>query len=543
MDLKQKLLVLAMCALSFAGFSQEGTLRGDFMMNSAFYIDDPRLGQYGTNTTQYKNEKSSAEAWMFLNYNVKGYDFNLRYDLFHNSPLLNPQEAYSAQGLPFFNVNKTFDNLTITVGSFYDQFGSGALFRAYENRVIGIDFAMQGVKVEYNYKDKLNFKAFTGKQKNRFEAYPQIVQGLNVEGGSFGKVSVTYGASVVKRTLNFAQDLQGELVPAINALPLSERFIPNCNVYGGQLYGSMTMGNFTLNADVAAKSREAVYDFNQNLINKEGIYATGGVSYSTKGLGISLQGKYSEFFAMRTTPGTQLSPILTGSVSFLAPLNRQNTYRLPARYSPAVQEIGEQGLQADINYAVNRKNVFNVNYSYIVAPDIIDETLFREFFFTYQKKFTTKFKGVFGYQNILYNQKIYEGKSASVPNVNTHTPFMELTWKMKKKKSVRFEAHYLRTDEDLGDFAFGLVEFNIAPKYTFSISDMVNTQPNEATRNVNVAEGELVHYPTFFFAYSHNQTRVTAGYIKQVEGVVCTGGVCRLEPAFSGVRIGLTTNF
>jgi len=542
MDLKQKLLMFAMCLLAYQGFSQ-GTLRGDFMMNSAFYIDDPRLGQYGTNTTQYKNEKSSAEAWMFLNYNVKGYDFNLRYDLFHNSPLLNPQEAYSAQGLPFFNVNKTFDNLTITVGSFYDQFGSGALFRAYENRVIGIDFAMQGVKLEYNYKDKLTFKAFTGKQKNRFEVYPEIVQGLNVEGGKFGKVSLTYGASVVKRTLDFEQDIQNDLVPAINAMPLDDRFIPNCNVYGGQAYGSVSIGNFSVNADLAMKSREAVYDFNQNLINKEGIYATAGASYSAKGFGISVLGKYSDHFAMRTNSRTQLSTILTGSVSFLAPLNRQNTYRLPARYSPAVQEIGEQGIQADLNYAINRKNVFNANYTYIIAPDIIDETLFREFFFTYQKKFTTKFKGVFGYQNILYNQKVYEGKSASVPNVNTHTPFVELTWKLKNKKSLRMEAHYLRTDEDLGDFAFGLVEFNIAPKYTFSISDMVNTKPNKLTRNPNVEEGELVHYPTFFFAFSHNQTRITAGYIKQVEGVVCTGGVCRLEPAFSGVRIGLTTNF
>ena len=393
--MRYKTLLLGVLLYSFNSFGQ-GTLRGDYMMNVAFYDDDPRLGQFGTNTTQYKNEKSSAEAWLFLNYNIKGYDFNVRYDLFHNSPLLNPQEAFTAQGMPFFNMSKTFDNLSITVGSFYDQFGSGILFRAYENRVIGIDFAMQGVKVEYNYKDKLRFKAFTGKQKNRFEAYPQIVQGLNVEGGSFGRVSVNYGASVVKRSLNFAQDLQNDLVPLINAMPLEDRFIPNCNVYGGQVYGSISIGNFTLNGDFAAKTREAVYDFNQQLLNKEGMYGTVGLSYSGKGFGISVLGKYSDYFAMRTTPRTQLSTILTGSVSFLAPLNRQNTYRLPARYSPAVQEIGEQGLQADLNYSINRKNVFNLNYTYIQSPEIIDETLFREIFFTYQKKFSTENSLEFG---------------------------------------------------------------------------------------------------------------------------------------------------
>jgi hypothetical protein len=38
-------------------------------------------------------------------------------------------------------------------------------------------------------------------------------------------------------------------------------------------------------------------------------------------------------------------------------------------------------------------------------------------------------------------------------------------------------------------------------------------------------------------------TRVTAGYLKQPQGVNCTGGVCRVEPAFSGARVTLTTNF
>jgi hypothetical protein len=123
------------------------------------------------------------------------------------------------------------------------------------------------------------------------------------------------------------------------------------------------------------------------------------------------------------------------------------------------------------------------------------------------------------------------------------TPFVELQVNMNNRKSIRTELQYLRTDQDLGDFAFALAELTIAAKYSITISDMVNTQPREATRNPLVAPGELVHYPTVFFAYSHNQSRFTAGYIKQVEGIVCNGGVCRLEPAFSGVRFGLTTNF
>lgn len=521
----------------------QGTIRGDLMMNTAFYDYDPRLGQFGTNTTQYFNEKSSTEAWLFLNYNYKGYDFNLRYDLFHNSPLLNPQEAFTQQGVPFYNVSKSFGNLEVTMGSFYDQFGSGILFRAFEDRVIGLDFAMQGVRLKYQFKNGITIKGFSGKQKNRFGQHPQVVQGLNIEGGKFGKVSFSYGAAALKRTLDFSNDIQKNIVPTINSYKLKDRFIPAINTYGGQLYGTVTYKNLMLQLDLAAKTPEAIFNENQRLVNRPGYYGTAALSYSTKGFGINVTGKYSEYFAMRTSPYTALSPIVVGTISYLPPINRQNTYRLPARYSPAVQELGEIGIMADVNYAINRKNVFNLNYSYIEAPFLEGEKLFEEVFFTYRKKFSRKVKATFGYQNVFYNQAVYEGKPPSTPDVMTHTPFVEFQVKLPKKKSIRTELQYLRTDQDLGDFAFALVEFNIAPKWSFSVSDMVNTDPREETRNAVVEEGEIVHYPTFFVAYTQEQTRLTAGYIKQVEGVVCTGGVCRLEPAFSGFRFSLTTNF
>ncbi|MBT4727444.1 MAG: hypothetical protein HOB88_03290, partial [Bacteroidetes bacterium] len=80
-----------------------------------------------------------------------------------------------------------------------------------------------------------------------------------------------------------------------------------------------------------------------------------------------------------------------------------------------------------------------------------------------------------------------------------------------------------------------LVEFNIAPHYSFSIADMINTKPLKVD--------DVKHYYNFFVAYTLNQTRFSLGYMKQVEGVVCTGGVCRVEPAFSGLKFNLTTSF
>src|ERR1041384_5667258 len=72
----------------------KGELSGNFQTNNQFYVRDNRIG---ANTTQYLHELSSTDAWLFLNYKIKGYNFMLRYDVFNNSPLFNPQEAYSNQ--------------------------------------------------------------------------------------------------------------------------------------------------------------------------------------------------------------------------------------------------------------------------------------------------------------------------------------------------------------------------------------------------------------------------------------------------------------
>jgi len=52
-----------------------------------------------------------------------------------------------------------------------------------------------------------------------------------------------------------------------------------------------------------------------------------------------------------------------------------------------------------------------------------------------------------------------------------------------------------------------------------------------------------VLYPTVGAVYINKGNRFSLRYVKQVEGVVCNGGVCRLEPAFSGVRFTMTSNF
>ena len=54
---------------------------------------------------------------------------------------------------------------------------------------------------------------------------------------------------------------------------------------------------------------------------------------------------------------------------------------------------------------------------------------------------------------------------------------------------------------------------------------------------------EILHYYSGYIGYTEGASVFTLAYIKQVQGMNCTGGICRIEPAFSGVRFTLSTSF
>ena len=60
------------------------------------------------------------------------------------------------------------DNVGVTIGNFYDQFGSGMIFRAYEERQLGIDNSLDGIRLTYEPKNGIYLKGMIGKQRHIF---------------------------------------------------------------------------------------------------------------------------------------------------------------------------------------------------------------------------------------------------------------------------------------------------------------------------------------------------------------------------------------
>lgn len=568
---------------------EKGVFSGNLLMNYQKYLRDDSIG---ASTKVYRENRASADAWLFMQYRIKGYQFTMRYDAFNNSPLLDPQDAYTDHGIGFWQASKNIDNLDITVGSFYDQFGSGILFRSYEQRMIGIDYAMQGIRLKYKLGNRWALKGFAGNQKgnikNRFGYSKQVMTGLNLEGGfdlgkgaKFGEVQV--GASAVNRTLDRAT--MDVLVSNINGYDLADRFYPKYNVYGFNGYFTYGIGDFTWNVEGNYKTPEAVLGFENKYVLKPGKVLYSSMSWGKSGIkwlssanapkvkeggveremtdkerktweksrqasfGINVQARHVDQFSFRTSPTETL---LNGLISYLPSLTRQNTYRLLARYNAPGQALGEDGIQAEFELKPRKGLQITGNGSYVqslasngkmnAAGVMQAEKLYHELYLEFLHTTATHDKIKWGLQRVYYNQARYE-QEPEYQVVKTITPFFEWLHRMEEGRSLRIEAQYLNTPKDQGSFANMMVEFYIKKNFSIAVGDMVNVQPHRYDVMKGVIADRVLHYPTFFIGYIEKNTVFTLSYLKQQQGVNCSGGICRVEPAFSGVRFTISSNF
>ena len=552
------LIFLLNCQIVYA---QENNSRfsGNLETNVNFYSRDTAIG--AANTPQYDHQLSGVDTWLQLNYSNWGFDIGLRFDLFNNSNLLNPQGSYTAQGIGRWYIRKKVNSLDITAGYLYDQIGSGIIFRAYEQRPLAIDNALYGARLIYDLSEDWKIKAIAGRQKQQFGAYDSSIKAINLDGfvnskeGAEKPWSLAPGLGIINRTLDDAS--MNSLVATINTYAIADTFTPNYNTYAFTAYNTLSVGKFAWYLEGAYKTednlndpfgefeRDGVISVGDKFISSSGSVFYSSLSYASKGLGITLEGKRTEKFSFRTRPQEVLN---RGLINYIPPMNRVNTYRLLARYSPAIQDLGELAFQADIRYSPIKKLSFNANFSNVT--DLDDELLFRELYTEVQYKYKRKWQILGGVQYLQYNQEVYEFKP-DVPLVETVTPYVDFLYKFTRKKALRFEFQYMLigddkkagTKQDYGDWVFALAEFTIAPHWAFTASDMYNVSPGKNSPVDGNGNKLKKHFPRFDVFYTHRANRFSLSYVKQVEGIVCAGGVCRLEPAFSGVKFTVNSTF
>ena len=105
------------------------------------------------------------------------------------------------------------------------------------------------------------------------------------------------------------------------------------------------------------------------------------------------------------------------------------------------------------------------------------------------------------------------------------------TYKFNSKMALRAELQYLYSTDYEKDWMAALLDFSMAPRWSVSVSDMYNHGTTK------------VHYYTASVSYTRKNTRVQLSYGRNRAGYVCSGGVCRYTPAYTGANLVVTSSF
>lgn len=556
--------IIAISTFSAAGQNVEeilnrGEIRGNFQIDSQYYEEDSLIG------AEDVPEKIRYNGFLNLIYTNGDFSAGVRYESYEK-PLLGFPPDYEGSGIAYRYVSFTKEKLSVTVGNFYEQFGNGMTFRTYEERGLGYDNAMDGIRLKYHPTDGVTLTAITGKQRLFFEYGEGVVRGFDGEvylNETFkrfkdSKTKVIIGGSAVSK---FEADQNDQLV-----LP------ENVSILGSRI--NINRGRLNFNGEYAYKINDPSVD--NGFIYRHGEALFLQTSYSQKGLGIVLAAKRNDNMSFRSERNQDQQNLL---INYLPALTKQHTYNLLATLYPyAVQLNGEVAFQADLIYKFKKGTVLggkrgmDIQLNYSTANNIdttllndeetdrqgyksdyfkVGEIYFKDFNLTLTKKLSSKVKGSFTYANLVYNQDIIEGKPGA-PLVYANIGIADVTYKFTTKNSLRTEIQGLFTKQDNGDWVTVLFEYTMAPHWFVAVLDQYNVGSDNAIQKSDF--GELLtlskfqfrspyNYYNFSAGYNNGGNRISLSYGRQRAGIFCVGGVCRVVPASSGLFLSVTSSF
>lgn len=180
---KISLLTLFAAGISTASLAQDidkGYLTGSFETNTNYYANDGK-----TNAT-VPDGHFGSNNYLKLDYYKSKFAIGVQLEAYAPALVGYPNELEKAK-LTNYYVSWTDDDFSITAGSFYEQFGSGLLFRAWEDRALGLNNAIMGARFTYNYKDLVSVKAIWGMPRFGMEYSDTQVRGADI---SFSFITV-----------------------------------------------------------------------------------------------------------------------------------------------------------------------------------------------------------------------------------------------------------------------------------------------------------------------------------------------------------------
>lgn len=521
------------------GIVVTGSIQSDILIPQ----EDEKIG------TEKYSEWGLTNTYAEVGVMSKYVDAGMRLEYLEH-PLPGYEKDFKGWGIANLYAKLHLKDFEMTLGSFYEQFGSGFILRTYEERSLGVDNSLLGARISVKPFEGVTIKALTGVQRRYWSLGHELVSGGDVElsldhwlkplqeNGTY----LTLGASYVNKH-------EGD--EYISGDDLNYRLNLPHYVNAFDVRARLQHGGWNVLAEYAQKSQDPSFD--NGYIYRKGYVAMLSTSYSKKGMSLLLQAKRSDNMSFRSRRSMNGTSVF---INHLPAFTTEHTYALAAHYPYATQPEGEWAYQAELGYNFKRHTLLGgkygtnvkVNFSHVHSIDknLKDggikgsdgygsafwkwggQTYYQDLNVQVEKKLSSAFKLNLMYMNQFYNKTIVEGEGGMV---HSDIFVAEGKYKFNNKMTLRGEAQYLTTGEDEGDWAFGLLELSVLPNWMFTISDEYNC-------------GETnIHYYSGAVTFNKAAHRIQLGYGRTRAGFNCSGGVCRMVPASKGFTLSYNYNF
>jgi len=547
-ELRKVFLLLVLASMSWGAARAQTTFSGSVQSDMLIPQTDEKIGAE-------KKEDFQTNTYADLQLQSRYVDAGARVEYLEH-PLPGFENDFKGWGVPNVWVKGKLGNNELTLGTFYEQFGSGFILRTYEERSLGIDNSLLGGRLLLKPTDGVVLKLLSGKQRRYWDWNKSLVSGADAEVSldrwipsmQQSGTTLTLGASWVNK---YEKNESRIFVDNTHYIHFP-KFVNAWDVRA-----NLNHGAWNVLAEYAQKTADP--SFANGYVFKNGTVAMLSGSYSDKGLSVLLQAKRSENMSFKSADVTGIS----SAINHLPAFTQDQTYALAALYPYATQLAdGEWAYQAELGYNFKRKTALGgkygmnlkVNFSYVrgIAHEFADgierrtlagvtfydysspffkwgkETFYQDLNIQLSRRMSRDFRLNLMYMNQLYNKSVIEGEGGTI---RSNIFIADGKYQFSKKTTLRCELQYLTTREDQGDWAFGLMELSLVPHWMITLSDMWNCGDTDT------------HYYQGLVTYNAGSHRIQAGYGRTRAGFNCSGGVCRYVPAQKGFTISYNYNF
>ena len=436
------------------------------------------------------------------------------------------------------------------------------ILRAYEERALGIDNALDGIRLILRPIEGVEVKAIYGKQRLDFDS--RLINGSGIvravdasidvnglfadQGGYDWKTKIRLGAGFVSKFQDGGTITKDSLI-----LTLPE----NIGAWSYRL--DLQRSGWTAGLEYSGKINDPSADNGYTYRNGEALLASLG--YTRRGLGISINAKTVDNMSFRSDRDVLLFDL---PVNYIPAITQQHTYNLAATLYPYATVIsGESSASAELFYNIPKGSLLGGKYGTSLSINFAaangldttqlsgqDELVYgyernswgfgpskfvRDFNVQISRKVSKKFKWKYTFYNLEFNTLATPVTTTFKGIVYADIHVVETQIKTRKRQSLRTELQALFTEQDKGDWATFLAEYTWSPHWFVSIVDQYNFGNNDPDARVHYLYGAVGRID--------GPHRLSIGYGKRREGIFCIGGVCRAVPASNGFEVNFTSSF